>query len=39
MDSIKNRICILREDKDLRQIDVSEAMGIDQKNLSNYNIE
>ena len=36
MDSIKNRIRILREDKDLRQIDVSEATGIDQKTLSNY---
>lgn len=33
---IKNRIRDLREDMDLRQIDVSEATGIDQKTLSNY---
>lgn len=31
-----NRIRDLREDCDLRQIDVSEATGIDQKTLSNY---
>ena len=31
-----NRIRSLREDKDLRQIDVSNATGIDQKTLSNY---
>lgn len=31
-----NRIRELREDRDLRQIDVSEATGIDQKTLSNY---
>lgn len=31
-----NRIRDLREDKDLRQIDVSIATGIDQKTLSNY---
>ena len=31
-----NRIRILREDRDLRQIDVSNATGIDQKTLSNY---
>ena len=31
-----NRIRDLREDKDLRQIDVSAATGIDQKTLSNY---
>ncbi len=31
-----NRIRDLREDKDLRQIDVAKATGIDQKTLSNY---
>ena len=31
-----NRIRNLREDKDLRQIDVSKSTGIDQKTLSNY---
>lgn len=31
-----NRIRTLREDRDLRQIDVSNATGIDQKTLSNY---
>ena len=31
-----NRIRALREDRDLRQIDVSIATGIDQKTLSNY---
>lgn len=31
-----NRIRALREDKDLRQVDVSYATGIDQKTLSNY---
>ena len=31
-----NRIRDLREDMDLRQIDVSAATGIDQKTLSNY---
>lgn len=31
-----NRIRSLREDKDLRQIDVAQATGIDQKTLSNY---
>lgn len=36
MDIIKNRIRDLREDMDLRQIDVAEATGIDQKTLSNY---
>ena len=30
------RIRALREDRDLRQIDVSQATGIDQKTLSNY---
>ena len=34
-----NRIRDLREDKDLRQIDVSAATGIDQKTLSNYETE
>ena len=33
---MKNRIRELREDKDLRQIDVANATGIDQKTLSNY---
>ena len=32
----KLRIHALREDMDLRQIDVAEATGIDQKTLSNY---
>lgn len=36
MDKIKNRIRDLREDLDLRQIDVARATGIDQKTLSNY---
>ena len=36
MQTIGNRIRELREDKDLRQIDVSHAPGIDQKTLSNY---
>ena len=36
MHMIKNRIRDLREDLDLRQIDVSRATGIDQKTLSNY---
>ncbi|MCM1364628.1 MAG: helix-turn-helix domain-containing protein [Faecalibacterium sp.] len=31
-----NRIRDLREDADLRQIDVAKATGIDQKTLSNY---
>ena len=31
-----NRIRELREDRDLRQIDVSNATNIDQKTLSNY---
>lgn len=31
-----NRIKELREDRDLRQIDVAMATGIDQKTLSNY---
>lgn len=35
MDSL-NRIRDLREDMDLRQIDVANATGIDQKTLSNY---
>ena len=34
--SIKNRIKELREDRDLRQIDVAEKTGIDQRTLSNY---
>ena len=31
-----NRIKDLREDRDLRQIDVAQAVGIDQRSLSNY---
>lgn len=31
-----NRIRDLREDRDLRQSDVAEATGIDQRTLSNY---
>ena len=31
-----NRLRDLREDRDLRQIDVSNATGIDQRTLSNY---
>ena len=33
---MKNRIRELREDSDLRQIDVAEKTGIDQRTLSNY---
>ena len=36
MNKFKNRIRDLREDRDLRQIDVAVATGIDQKTLSNY---
>lgn len=36
MKTIKNKIRDLREDMDLRQIDVANATGIDQKTLSNY---
>lgn len=36
MNDVKNRIRDLREDRDLRQIDVANATGIDQKTLSNY---
>ena len=36
MDIIKNKLRDLREDLDLRQIDVAKATGIDQKTLSNY---
>ncbi|MBR5527722.1 MAG: helix-turn-helix transcriptional regulator [Clostridia bacterium] len=36
MNQYKNRIRDLREDRDLRQIDVANATGIDQKTLSNY---
>ena len=35
-DIAKNRIRELREDRDLRQIDVANAVGIDQRSLSNY---
>ena len=31
-----NRIKDLREDRDLRQVDVARATGIDQRSLSNY---
>lgn len=31
-----NRIRSLREDRDLRQLDVANAVGIDQRSLSNY---
>lgn len=31
-----NRIKELREDRDLRQVDVAAATGVDQKTLSNY---
>ncbi len=31
-----NRIRELREDRDLRQIDIAEKTGIDQKTISNY---
>lgn len=31
-----NRIRSLREDRDLRQVDVAKATGIDQRSLSNY---
>ncbi len=31
-----NRLRSLREDRDLRQIDVAAATGIDQRSLSNY---
>ena len=31
-----NRIKDLREDRDLRQVDVANATGIDQRSLSNY---
>lgn len=34
-----NRIRDLREDRDLRQIDVAVATGIDQRTLSNYETE
>ena len=32
----RNRMKDLREDRDLRQIDVAEKTGIDQRTLSNY---
>ena len=31
-----NRIKDLREDRDLRQVDVAQSVGIDQRSLSNY---
>lgn len=33
---MNNRLKILRDDRELRQIDVAKATGIDQKTLSNY---
>lgn len=33
---IKNRIKDLREDADMRQIDLANAVGIDQRTISNY---
>lgn len=33
---MKNRIKDLREDANLRQIDLAEAVGIDQRTISNY---
>ena len=33
---MKNRIKDLREDADLRQIDLANAVGIDQRTISNY---
>lgn len=33
---MENRIRSLREDKDMRQIDLAEATGIDQRTISNY---
>ena len=33
---MKNRIKDLREDRDLRQSDLAEATGIDQRTISNY---
>jgi len=33
---MKNRIRDLREDMDLRQCDLAEAVGIDQRTISNY---
>ncbi|MDE7168140.1 MAG: helix-turn-helix transcriptional regulator [Clostridia bacterium] len=34
-----NRLRELREDRDLRQIDVAKAVGLEQKTLSNYENE
>lgn len=34
-----NRIRDLREDRDMRQSDLSEATGIDQRTISNYETE
>ena len=33
---MENRIRALREDRDMRQIDLAEATGIDQRTISNY---
>jgi len=33
---MKNRIRDLREDRDMRQADLAEATGIDQRTISNY---
>ena len=35
-DIMINRIKDLREDRDMRQIDLANAVGIDQRTLSNY---
>jgi len=36
---MKNRIRDLREDRDLKQIDLAKATGIDQRTISNYETE
>ena len=33
---MNNRIKDLREDRDMRQIDLAQAVGIDQRTISNY---
>ena len=33
---MKNRIKDLREDRDMRQVDLAQATGIDQRTISNY---
>ena len=34
--NMNNRIKDLREDRDMRQIDLAQAVGIDQRTISNY---